>query len=535
MRFLQALARHWRVLPALSLRSRLILRLVGLLLLLLVVGGVAGLSLWHADRRMGALVADALSPLSDVGRIQNDYSDSLNALTHAGLTRLPSALEEARTQIQSNRVEIGRRWEHLRSSGLAREQAQLLALTDTHRKAAEQAVDDALMQLEAEQYDLAQLQIASDVQPAFVPLHADFANLFAKAVQTGEEAVAAAHASSRRVQFLLAAVLMGGLLAALLLDGLLIRAITRRLSQAVAVTQRIADGVLGHALQVGDHDEIGALLRALQRMDLRLADVVREVQQGALGVTRSADRLARDNDTLRERTRTQADSLERSAASMERLTETVRRNADHAALADRLAAAAREQAEAGSGIVAQTSRSVDAIGDAHRRMGDIVAAIDTLAFQTRLLALNAAVEAAHAGAHGRGFAVVADEVRQLAQRSTEAAREIRGLIEDSHARVEAGAVLAAHSGDVLIRIVEGAAQVSQAVAAIRASSREQSEGIGEIDAAVRHMDEGTRQNARLVGDVADAGRALRGQADALTALVGFFRSADSPVEEGAKA
>lgn len=535
MRLLQALARPWRGLTALSLRTRLILRLAGLLLLLLVVGGVAGLSLWHADRRMGALVADALSPLSDVGRIQNDYSDSLNALTHAGLTRLPSALDEARTQIQSNRVEIGRRWAHLRDSGLAREQAQLLALTDTHRKAADQAVDDALKQLEDEQYDLAQLQIASDVQPAFVPLHADFANLFAKATQAGEEGVAAAQASSRRVQGGLLAVLVTGLLAALWLDGLLIRAMTRRLRQAVSVTQRIADGALGHALQVGHHDEIGALLRALQRMDVRLADVVREVQQGALGVTHSADRLARDNDTLRDRTRAQANSLERSAASMERLTEAVRRNADSAALADRLAAAAREQAEAGSGIVAQTRRSVDAIGEAHRRMGDIVAAIDTLAFQTRLLALNAAVEAAHAGAHGRGFAVVADEVRQLAQRSAEAAREIRGLIEDSHAKVEAGAVLAAHSGEVLGRIVEGAAQVSQAVAAIRASSREQSEGITDIGAAVRQMDEGTRQNARFVSEVAGAGRALRGQADALTTLVGFFRFAGAEAGQAEKA
>jgi len=177
MRFPLTLARpRWAVLSTLSLRARLFLRLGGLLLLLLLVGGFAVWALLHADRRMGALVADALSPVSDVGRIQNDYNDSLNALTHAGLTRLPSALDEAKTLIQSNRIDIERTWRRLQASGLARQEAQLLSVTEAHRKAAEQTVDEAIKQLEAEQYDIAQVQIASDVQPAFVPLHADFAN-----------------------------------------------------------------------------------------------------------------------------------------------------------------------------------------------------------------------------------------------------------------------------------------------------------------------------------------------------------------------
>ncbi|WP_218156380.1 Tar ligand binding domain-containing protein [Dyella sp. OK004] len=181
-----------------SLRVRLILRLAGLLLLMLLVGGAAIASLLRADQRMRALVTDSLSPVSDVGRIQNNYSDSLNALTHAGLTRLPSAVEEARTLIQSNSLDIERRWRELQASGLGREQTQLLALADTHRKAAEQVMKEAIRQLDAEQYDLAQLQIASDVQPSFALLHADFANLFAKALQAGDDAAAAEHAASRR-------------------------------------------------------------------------------------------------------------------------------------------------------------------------------------------------------------------------------------------------------------------------------------------------------------------------------------------------
>ncbi|MFC4763838.1 Tar ligand binding domain-containing protein [Dyella koreensis] len=215
MRPFRDLRRLWRPLPPLpplSLRLRLILRLAGLLLLVLLVGGAAIASLLRSDQRMRALVADSLSPVSDVGRIQNNYSDSLNALTHAGLTRLPSAVEEAKTLIQSNRVDIERRWHELQASGLGREQAQLLALTDTHRKAAEQVMNEAIGQLDTEQYDLAQLQIASDVQPSFAPLHADFANLFAKALQAGNDAVAAEHAASRRMLAYLLVLLIVGLL-----------------------------------------------------------------------------------------------------------------------------------------------------------------------------------------------------------------------------------------------------------------------------------------------------------------------------------
>lgn len=516
-------SRFARLMPSPSLRLRLILRLLGLLLLLLLIGGAAVIALVNADRRMSGLVTNALSPVAAVGRIQNDYNDSLNALTHASLTRLPSAVDEAKTLIQSNRLEIERYWKTLQASGLGQQQAQLLSLADVHRKAAEQVMDEAIKLLETEQFDLAQLQVASDVQPSFAPLHADFANLFAKALQTGDDAAATEHATSLRTLGYLLALLVIGLLTAVTVDSLLIRTVTRRLDQAVKVAQRIAAGDLGHRYETGNADEIGSLLRALQQMEGRLCMVVGDVQRGAERVHAAAEQLAQGNDALSKRTQAQATGLEQASTSMTHMTHAVQRNADSAIRANQLASAAREQAKLGSGMVTETRRSMSAIGEAGQRMADIISTIDTLAFQTRLLALNAAVEAAHAGAHGRGFAVVAEEVRQLAQRSTDAAREIHQLIDDSAMKVEAGTLLADRSSHVLAEIVESTARVSQAIADISANSREQSTGIGQIGQTVLLMDDATQQNAGLVEKAAASGRALREQADVLLRQIGFFQ------------
>ncbi|WP_266160875.1 methyl-accepting chemotaxis protein, partial [Dyella silvatica] len=377
MRSTLSSSRLSRLMPSPSLRLRLILRLLGLLLLLLLIGGAAVIALAHADRRMSGLVSNALSPVAAVGRIQNDYNDSLNALTHASLTRLPSAVDEAKTLIQSNRLEIERHWKTLQASGLGQQQAQLLGLADVHRKAAEQVMDEAIKLLEGEQFDLAQLQVASDVQPSFAPLHADFANLFAKAWQTGDDAAAAEHVTSRRTLGYLLALLLIGLLTAVAVDSLLIRTITRRLRQAVHVAQRIAAGDLGHRYATGSADEIGSLLRALQQMEGRLCMVVGDVQRGAERVHAAADQLAQGNDALSKRTQAQAAGLEQASSSMAQMTHAVQRNADGAIRANQLASAAREQARQGNGMVTETMRSMSAIGEAAQRMADIIGSIDT--------------------------------------------------------------------------------------------------------------------------------------------------------------
>jgi len=279
----------------------------------------------------------------------------------------------------------------------------------------------------------------------------------------------------------------------------------------------VLDGAADHAL------EPGSLMHAMQRMHLKLIEVVRGVQQGAQVVATAAGQLAQGNDDLSQRTQEQASSLEETASSMEEMTSTVKQSASNASEADQLARSAREQAERGSEVAVRTSGAMREIEQASRQITDIVQLIDEIAFQTNLLSLNAAVEAARAGEQGRGFAVVATEVRNLAQRSAGAAKEIKALIGDSVGKVQVGAKLVEESGQVLSGITESVRKVTDIVAEIAAASHEQSAGIEQVNRAVIQMDEVTQQNAALVEEAAAAARAMQDQADALDRQVRYFR------------
>ena len=243
--------------------------------------------------------------------------------------------------------------------------------------------------------------------------------------------------------------------------------------------------------------------------------LVRDVQRAAREVASSADEIARGNLDLSQRTEETASSLEETASSMEEMTSTVRQNADNAAQANQLAAAARLQAEKGGGVVSEAVAAMQGINAASAKIADIIGVIDEIAFQTNLLALNAAVEAARAGEQGRGFAVVASEVRNLASRSAEAAKEIKTLIQDSTRRVEQGARLVDQSGQTLTEIVASVKKVTDIVSEIAAASAEQAAGIDEVNKAVTSMDEVTQNNAALVEQASAAAQALLDQARSL--------------------
>ncbi|HMD73304.1 MAG TPA: methyl-accepting chemotaxis protein, partial [Steroidobacteraceae bacterium] len=279
-------------------------------------------------------------------------------------------------------------------------------------------------------------------------------------------------------------------------------------------------------VRVAEDDKTGffkALAVGINRLTANMSEVLRRMALAAAEVRTGADEISKGNLDLSQRTEAQASSLEQTAASMEQMTSTVKNNADNAAQANQLAAAAREQAERGGKVVGSAVAAMSGINAASKKIADIIGVIDEIAFQTNLLALNAAVEAARAGEQGRGFAVVASEVRNLASRSAEAAKEIKGLIQDSVGKVTEGTKLVDESGRMLAEIVTGVKKVTDVVAEIAASSREQAAGIDQVNQAVTSMDGATQQNAALVEQATAAAQALTEQAANLMHLIEGYR------------
>ena len=303
----------------------------------------------------------------------------------------------------------------------------------------------------------------------------------------------------------------------------LTRSITLPLRHAVDVANAVARGDLSTQVEVTRADETGELMAALKTMSANLNALVTRVRGGADAIAGAAVQVAAGNQDLSARTEQQAGSLEESASSMEELTSTVRQNADNARQAKALAHGASDVATRGGAAVAQVVATMSAIDGSARKIVDIIAVIDGIAFQTNILALNAAVEAARAGEQGRGFAVVAGEVRTLAQRSAAAAREIKDLIGDAVDKVGAGTRLVGQAGATMQEVVASVRHLSGIIAEIAAASGEQSAGIEQVNQAINEMDHATQQNAALVEQAAAATAAMQDQARSLAEAVGVFK------------
>jgi methyl-accepting chemotaxis protein len=301
--------------------------------------------------------------------------------------------------------------------------------------------------------------------------------------------------------------------------------VIRPLREAGEVAAQIAHGDLTASIQVRSNDEVGTLMRGLSDMTKSLRDAVAEVRSGSDHVSSAAKQISAGNADLSQRTEEQASSLEETASSMEELTVTVKQNADNARQASALATSASDVAARGGAVVGQVVSTMASINDASKKIGDIIAVIDGIAFQTNILALNAAVEAARAGEQGRGFAVVASEVRTLAQRSHAAAVEIKGLITDSVAKVTNGTQLVDQAGRTMEEIVTAIRRVTDIMAEIAAASSEQTSGIDQINQAVVQMDQLTQQNAALVEEAAAAAESMQDQAQTLAEAVAIFKLA----------
>jgi methyl-accepting chemotaxis protein len=265
-------------------------------------------------------------------------------------------------------------------------------------------------------------------------------------------------------------------------------------------------------------------------MNESLRKIAGEVRMGTEAISAASKQLSAGNSDLSQRTEEQASSLEQTASSMEQLTSTVKQNADNAMQANQLAAGASNVAMEGGKVVGEVVQTMSSINESSRKIVDIIGVIDGIAFQTNILALNAAVEAARAGEQGRGFAVVAGEVRSLAQRSAAAAKEIKELITDSVGKVDAGSALVGQAGKTMDAVVASVKRVTDIIAEIAAASREQTEGIEQVNQAITQMDHVTQQNAALVEEAAAAAESMEEQAQRLAEAVAVFK-----VEETASA
>ena len=301
------------------------------------------------------------------------------------------------------------------------------------------------------------------------------------------------------------------------------KVLIKPLNDNIQHIQHIAQGDLTQTIAIEGRNEMSQLASSLHEMQQSLVRTVSNVRDGSDAIFTGASEISAGNNDLSARTEEQAASLEQTAASMEQLTATVKQNAENARQASQLALSASETAQKGGNVVEGVVRTMSDIAGSSKKIADIISVIDGIAFQTNILALNAAVEAARAGEHGRGFAVVAGEVRSLAQRSAQAAKEIKSLIEDSVSRVNSGSQLVGTAGETMSEIVSAVTRVTDIMGEIASASDEQSRGIDQVGQAVTEMDRVTQQNASLVEESAAAAASLEEQASRLSQSVAVFR------------
>ncbi|MDD2178687.1 methyl-accepting chemotaxis protein [Acidovorax sp. D2M1] len=454
---------------------------------------------WASDIRLNWVRTEAF-----LKAIDRDYMDKLTADTQATATGMEAKVKRIEALVQSDQAK-----------GL------LTAIA-----AARKAYNDKLTEIR-ELHRGGEPNVPTLVDKDLRPL----ADQYLKSLDDLRKTMAAQLAESQADTSTLAKasqVLLGvGTLVAVALGALMgltvTRSIVRPLQQGQQAAESIADGDLTHPIAASGNDETGQLLQALSTMQSRLATIVGNVRYSAEGVATASAEIASGNNDLSARTEQQASALEETAASMEELGSTVRQNADNARTANQLAMSASTVAQQGGDVVAEVVDTMKGINDSSRKIADIISVIDGIAFQTNILALNAAVEAARAGEQGRGFAVVAGEVRNLAQRSAEAAKEIKGLIDTSVERVERGTALVDKAGTTMTEVVSAIRRVTDIMGEISAASGEQSQGVSQVGEAITQMDQATQQNAALVEQSAAAADSLKTQAGQLVDAVAVFR------------
>ncbi len=508
-----------------SIKARLFATLGLLAAVLCVVGLMGFMGLRGSNDNLHVMFHGRLIPASWVDELTTMHRKGIEAIELATIKQDAESVATAVELVKAKSEHIRATWTNLQTTEGTDAEKKLIEAFGALNNSILTINETAVANMQAAGFDKAEKAMLEQARPKYEQLTTTVDELKAAQISAAQVAWDEAQAQFRTESILMLGSIVGGLCLAALFGTLLVRSIVNAINVAVAVANRISQGEVGNRIDVHSHDELGQLLGSLQTMDTKLVEIVSSVRTTADAVGSAASELSQGNDDLSSRTQEQASALEETASSMEEMTATVKQNADNARQANQLAAGAREQAERGGSVVQRAIGAMGEINVASRRIADIIGVIDEIAFQTNLLALNAAVEAARAGEQGRGFAVVATEVRNLAQRSASAAKEIKGLINDSVDKVKVGSELVDESGHTLSEIMDSVKKVTDIVAEIAAASQEQSAGIEQVNNAVAQMDGVTQQNAALVEQASAASKAMQQQATSLVQQINFFKSA----------
>ena len=507
------------------IRHQLYLLSGSLLTLTLLFGLAAILMVQHESRAIQSIYADRVVPLKQLKDVADKYAvdivDAAHKARDGGMTP-----DQALASIRAAQQTIQQVWTEYKQTTLVDTERALIVQLEPMMRAADEATATIAGLIAANNTEGLRAFAADKMYPVFDPMQGVIGQLIQVQLDVAnnvyQQSVADVRMTIISVASSLALAVAFGLFLAYRMSRGLLRQLGAEPHEVRAAAQAVTAGDLSlhFALRPGDETSVMA---AMREMSTQLSGVVKRVRLNAESVASASAEIAQGNHDFSSRTEQHAAALEQASAAMEQLGSTARQNSDNARLANQMAATASQVAVQGGSVVSQVVQTMKDINDSSKKISDIIGVIDGIAFQTNILALNAAVEAARAGEQGRGFAVVAGEVRNLAQRSAEAAKEIKGLISASVERVDQGTVLVDRAGSTMQEIVSSIQRVTDIVGEISSASNEQTIGLGQVSEAVVHMDQATQQNAALVEQSAAAASSLRQQAEELVHSVEVFK------------